>query len=52
MYYKEIITDHDGNKELYLYFRGKLIYKKWLNTGISILFNSFGLPTWNTEIKK
>lgn len=33
-YYKEIKGD-----ELYLYLNGKLIYKKWLKTGYSKVFD-------------
>ncbi len=32
--HKKIIGD-----ELYLYMNGKLIYKRWLNTGISKVFD-------------
>jgi len=32
--YKEII-----DKQLYLYMNGNLIYKRWLNTGQSIVFD-------------
>ena len=34
MIYKQIIDN-----QLYLFMNGKLIYKKWLNTGQSLIFD-------------
>lgn len=35
MAYKKVIK----GDELYLYMNGKLIYKKWFNTGVSKVFD-------------
>lgn len=35
-HFHKVITK---DKELYLYFKGKLIYKKWLETGQSKIFD-------------
>lgn len=37
-----------GN-ELYVYWNGSLIYKKWLNTGHSLIFDAYGSP-WCPEV--
>lgn len=37
-----------GN-EVYVWMNGNLIYKKWLNTNNSIVFNDYGHPTWKGE---
>ena len=33
--------------ELYVFWNGILIYKKWLDTGASLVFNQYGPPTSN-----
>tara|TARA_R110002167_G_scaffold24964_1_gene87131 strand:+ start:7096 stop:7275 length:180 start_codon:yes stop_codon:yes gene_type:complete len=44
MIYKEIKDD-----QLFVYHNGNLIYKKWLRTSQSVVFEKFGLPTWSQE---
>ncbi|MBT8206099.1 MAG: hypothetical protein KJO20_12050 [Eudoraea sp.] len=34
-----IFKKETKDNELYLYMNGKLIYKKWLNTGVSKVFD-------------
>jgi hypothetical protein len=38
--------------EVFVYVRGRLVMKRWLKTGVSVMFNSFGLPTWNAEVNR
>lgn len=37
------------NDELYVYWNGRLIYKKWLSTGSSALFDKYGPPIWSRK---
>ena len=46
MFTKEII-----NNQLFVYYNGQLIYKKWLLTGHSIVVEKYGPPTWSYERK-
>jgi len=34
-----VYTEETKDNELYVYMNGKLIYKKWLNTGQSKIFD-------------
>lgn len=48
------LRNHDvfskNSNELYVYRNGKLIYKKWLNTGVSVVLNN--PPNWNNVQNK
>ena len=44
MIYKEIKDD-----QLLVYHNGILIYKKWLKTSQSVVFEKVGCPTWSHE---
>jgi len=47
MIYKKIQDD-----ELYLYMNGKLIYKRWIKTGVSKVFDLFAYDKYTlTSIK-
>lgn len=39
---------HDN--QLFVYFNGKLIYKRWLKTGQSLVFEEHGQP-WSPKRK-
>ena len=39
MFYKEVIGD-----ELYVYFGGSLLYKRWLKLDYGIVFDKYGPP--------
>ena len=39
MWYKEVI-----GHELYVYFNGSLVYKRWLDKGYGMVFDSIGHP--------
>jgi hypothetical protein len=35
-----------GN-QLFVYWRGELIYKRWLKTGVSVIHDLYGPAIWN-----
>ena len=37
------------NGQLFVYYKGELIYKRWLKTGQSIVVENIGPPTWSSE---
>lgn len=42
-------STHVGN-ELYVYVRGRLVYKRWLDTGVSVTFHVAPAGVrWNTD---
>lgn len=45
MVFKETTIDD----ELYVYLNGKLIYKKWLNTGQSAVFDVLAYDKYTTK---
>jgi hypothetical protein len=44
-----MITKEIIDNQLFVYHNGRLIYKKWLNTGVSIVCEKHGGPTWSWE---
>jgi hypothetical protein len=42
-----MITKLISNNQLFVYHNGKLIYKRWLKTGISAVFQKYGQVEWN-----
>ena len=44
-----MITKKIIDNQLFVYYNGQLIYKKWLNTGQSIVVEKYGQPTWSSE---
>jgi len=44
-----MITKEIIDNQLFVYYNGVLIYKKWLKTGISLLFDNEGPSTWSYE---
>ena len=47
-----MITKEIIDNQLFVYYNGQLIYKKWLATGQSFVFESVGMPTWSHERDK
>lgn len=47
-----MITKEIKDNQLFVYYNGMLIYKKWLNTGNSVVFEKYGHPTWKDERDK
>lgn len=39
-----MITKEVKDKQLFVYYNGRLIYKRWLNLGYGIVFDRDGLP--------
>lgn len=37
-----------GN-EVYVYVRGRLVMKRWLENGLSVFFYEVGHPVWSTR---
>ena len=35
----------DADRQLYVFWNGQLIYKRWLDTGVSVTIESYGPPT-------
>lgn len=46
-----MITKEIVDNQLFVWYNGSLIYKKWLLTGVSIVFEHIGCPTWNTGVE-
>ena len=44
-----IFTEKSEDNELYVYFNDRLIYKKWLDTGVSKVFDRFAYSKSTTE---
>ena len=47
-----MITKEIKDNQLFVYQNGKLIYKKWLSNGNSVIFEKYGSPTWKHERDK
>jgi len=47
-----MITKEIINNQLFVYYNGQLIYKKWLLTGQSIVVEKNGPPTLSHERNK
>lgn len=45
----DMITKETKDNQLFVYHNGLLIYKKWLDTGESVVFEKHGIPTWKHE---
>jgi len=45
-----MITKEIVDNQLFVWYNGSLIYKKWLLTGVSVVFERIGYPTWNTGV--
>ena len=45
----QMITKEIKDNQLFVFHNGKLIYKKWLNTGNSIVVEEYGIPTWKAQ---
>lgn len=43
-----MITKEIHGDELYVFYNGRLIYKKWLRTGRSLVFDALG-PSWSPK---
>lgn len=44
-----MITKKILDNQLFVYYNGSMIYKKWLNTNHSIVFEKYGQPTTKLE---
>lgn len=47
-----MITKEIIDNQLFVYYNGQLIYKKWLNTEQSVVIEKNGLLTWSHERDK
>lgn len=47
-----MITKEIIDNQLFVYYNGQLIYKRWLKTGESIVIEKHGPPTWAHERDK
>ena len=37
------------DNQLFVFYHGELIFKKWLVTGVCVVFEKFGPATWHKE---
>ncbi|WP_201741881.1 hypothetical protein [Flagellimonas alvinocaridis] len=44
-----VYTEETKDNELYVYMNGKLIYKKWLNTGQSKIFDAMAYDKYTLK---
>ena len=47
MFINNMITKKVVDDQLFVYYNEELIYKRWLKTGESVVFESVGYPTSN-----
>lgn len=47
-----MITKEIKHQQLFVYYNGTLIYKKWLDTGNSVVFEECGSATWKHQRKE
>lgn len=52
MHFRREVIEHGKRKEIYLYFRGRLIYKQWQENGVKVASRLFHEGEGLTQLAK